>query len=658
MAQQGNQADKVKFCCSICLDLLKDPVTIPCGHSYCMNCIKSFWDEEDEKKIHSCPQCRKSGRKELYPDGPVLGRPKEHHVGPEFFSAEGKWEEGLDFKLLAADHCYCRTQEMPTRDVLHLGAKRKLQALSVSHLRPANTSDFEKQKPQLRSKLRQNIQQRIQGSERKIWEGAFSPRTVETINHSELIKQWSHSEEGFTEVDPCHLEKRKLLMLKPQQIRFPGQETLRHEPTLPAHNSQNPLLIHGLHLRYDVTDLREDRDTNRADTVAHAAAAAAAHTPCCELLTDLCSPLTSTSGAQTDQWDQSVAAVEVAPPLERPKPRPRSRLPLQPLSDEVKVQTLVKLREDGLATLAARAGTDGARQQEVSQGKYLQELLEAFSADDWGFPDRRSDSSGHSQSESEEGGEDEDEEDMATLKARIQAFEQQVADGSCGDANRDFVATKKPEPRPRPRLQQTKSGPPTVAPKPKNLSHAPKPSTKVFWEDSGTIEALKPAETASDLNPKTQTAPEPEPPCPPKPAPAAGPQQKPLITPKPQCATESLPSSSSAPVPAPRPPPPKLTPSVSETNTKPPPRPPVAPRASVGAPHQDKSAAAGLTTPTLPPRPSVEVSGGAQTENQTPQDSNQTMKAGSGRPGVPTKPAALISPRRASGERGRERERE
>uniref|UniRef100_A0A667YLK8 FinTRIM family, member 87 n=1 Tax=Myripristis murdjan TaxID=586833 RepID=A0A667YLK8_9TELE len=200
--------DSAKFCCSICLDLLKDPVTIPCGHSYCLSCIKRYWDGEEQREIHRCPQCRQT-----FTPRPVLGKntmlaeivEEMKKTGlqaapPNLFYA-GPGDVACDVcvgrKLKALKSClvclvsYCEHHLQPHYDAAPLKKHKLVEA----------TVQFQEN---ICSRSRQKIQQRIQDTEKDV---KVLQQEVEAINRS-ADKAVEDSEKIFTELISL-IEKRR-----------------------------------------------------------------------------------------------------------------------------------------------------------------------------------------------------------------------------------------------------------------------------------------------------------------------------------------------------------------------------------------------------------------------------------------------------------------
>ncbi|XP_029931370.1 tripartite motif-containing protein 16-like [Myripristis murdjan] len=267
MAQRGIQPASAKFCCSICLDLLKDPVTIPCGHSYCMSCIKECWDGEEHKEIYSCPQCRQTftPRPVLVKNTIIVELLEEMkkmglQAAPPDLCYAGPGDVACDFcsgrKLKALKSClvclasYCEQHLQPHYDIAPL-KKHKLVEATVKlqenicsnhdevmkifcrtdqqcicylcsmdehkgHHTVSAATEWKERQKELRVS-QQKLQQRIQDTEKDV---KVLQQEVEEINRS-ADKAVEDSEEIFTELITL-MEKRRSDVK--QQIRSQQEE--------------------------------------------------------------------------------------------------------------------------------------------------------------------------------------------------------------------------------------------------------------------------------------------------------------------------------------------------------------------------------------------------------------------------------------------------
>ncbi|KAK7889528.1 hypothetical protein WMY93_025088 [Mugilogobius chulae] len=55
MALWSSGLDPELFRCALCGQLLREPASVPCGHSFCLSCLSAHWDQTQPS--YSCPQC-------------------------------------------------------------------------------------------------------------------------------------------------------------------------------------------------------------------------------------------------------------------------------------------------------------------------------------------------------------------------------------------------------------------------------------------------------------------------------------------------------------------------------------------------------------------------------------------------------------------------
>ncbi|KAK2556926.1 E3 ubiquitin-protein ligase RNF114, partial [Acropora cervicornis] len=51
----GSSSEEEKFSCPVCLEIFESPVSIPCGHTFCIDCLNS---SENASGKSRCPVCR------------------------------------------------------------------------------------------------------------------------------------------------------------------------------------------------------------------------------------------------------------------------------------------------------------------------------------------------------------------------------------------------------------------------------------------------------------------------------------------------------------------------------------------------------------------------------------------------------------------------
>ncbi|XP_039609012.1 tripartite motif-containing protein 16-like [Polypterus senegalus] len=215
-----------EFTCSVCLHTLTDPVTIPCGHNFCLKCLTDYWDQS---QVYSCPQCRHTftTRPELNRNtllNEVIKKFKRPRLSPHSSQSFGPGDVECDFctgKFRAVKSCltceasYCQTHLQPHYEgdtLMHhklVDPDRNLKGKHDGHEKVKLKMEREEKQKQLGATLSE-IRRRLEKKEKKMKE---MRRTREQIPIS-VERVMEEHKKSFTDLKQCIEEAQEKLTEK------------------------------------------------------------------------------------------------------------------------------------------------------------------------------------------------------------------------------------------------------------------------------------------------------------------------------------------------------------------------------------------------------------------------------------------------------------
>lgn len=170
--------------CIICLDVLKDPAALPCGHVFCYECIvRLVRNVEPYVKQHFCPTCRHEYTIATI-DSALVPSHLKLHISPsirklkvDYSLPRGNTSESLQLECerLRAENASLRACSSVWCQRARLHARTTMGLVGMVHVTKDMLSKLQSEKAELESRLKAELRK--------------SPVLEETLRSSPILKR-------------------------------------------------------------------------------------------------------------------------------------------------------------------------------------------------------------------------------------------------------------------------------------------------------------------------------------------------------------------------------------------------------------------------------------------------------------------------------------